>query len=242
MKLHSLTCSVFAVCLVSLFAGSATAQDVEYELKFEGRWNSSLPRPGGAHFTQIVGATHNSAGSLLAIGSEASLGVENVAETGSVGALVSEINAGIVAGTADSLILGTDSFISPEETNTFNFFANIDHSQLTFITMIAPTPDWFNGVHDLELRENGVWRQQIVLDLVSYDAGSENGSGFSLSNSPTNPRGVIANLDTAEPTGVLFGAGPLARLTLTRISAVPEPSSMLVLAGTMLAIASRRRR
>ena len=223
--------SVFVSAIVSIISfgsGSLCAQDAtadqsaEYEFRFQGRWAPPAPIPGNAHFTQIIGATHNSDGSIYAVGQRASPGVEDVAETGVIGSLVQEINAGIARGNIDTLIRGTDNFISRTEVNTFNFTANASHPRLTFLTMIAPSPDWFVGIDNLDLLdENGQWRDQIVLDLNSYDAGSENGTRFTLNNAPTLPRGFITDLDTAEPNGELFGVGSLARLTLTRV--VPDP-------------------
>ena len=212
---------------VSFGSGSAFAQELvvgesaEYEFEFEGRWVPPASVPGNAHFTQIVGATHNSAGSLYTVGQQASRGVERVAELGLIGNLVAEINAGIAEGNVDTTILGTDTFISPTEVDTFSFSVNASHSRLTFLTMLAPSPDWFVGVNDLDLLDaDGQWRDQIVVDLVSYDAGTETGTGFSLNNPATTPQGVITDLDTAEPNGALFGVGSLAKLTLTRVASL----------------------
>ena len=216
---------VFVAFFVSFGSGSAFAQDVvsgetaEYELKFEGRWVSPASLPGNAHFTQVIGATHNSAGSIFTVGQQASVGVERVAELGSTSSLISEINLGTAAGNIDTAIFSVDTFITPVEVDTFSFVANESHSLFSILTMIAPSSDWFVGVSDLDLLDaNGQWRDQIVLDLNSYDAGTENGTGFSLNNPATNPQGVITDLDTAEPNGVLFGVGSLARLTLTRVT------------------------
>jgi len=221
MKLKKL-CGALLAVLIPTIPVSVFAQDAIYELRFEGRWVAPAPIPGNAHFTRLVGATHNSAGTLFTVGQQASQGIEGVAETGSTGNLMSEINASIAAGDVDTEILGTDDFITPEEVNTFSFAANASHSRFSILTMIAPSPDWFVGVSDLDLLDaNGNWRDEIVLDLVSYDAGTEDGAGFSLNNSATTPQLNIANLDSAEPNGSLFGVGSLARLTLTRSVPVP---------------------
>jgi hypothetical protein len=227
--------------IVSLVPVSAFAQTAVYELTFEGQWVAPAAIPGNGHFTQLIGATHNTAGSLYGVGQQASQGIEDVAELGSTGSLLTEINAGIAAGNVDTAILGSDTFIDPTEVDTFSFTANASHSRFSILTMVAPSPDWFVGVNDLDLLDaNGNWRNQIVMDLVSYDAGTEDGTGFSLNNSATNPQGVITNLDVAEPTGALFGAGSIARLTLTR--AVPEPGSVAVLFVAGLLGFTRRRR
>ena len=106
-----------------LLAGAATGaahaqvETATYTVTFEGLWTAdditddSLP--GGAHFTQVIGATHNSSTTIWASGGTASAGVENVAELGSVGTLVSEIGANA---NADAVVRAGSSFISPTAT------------------------------------------------------------------------------------------------------------------------------
>ena len=224
---------------VVVLASPALAMQTQYEISFEARWTSDLPRPSSAHFTQLVGATHNSSASLFDVGASASPGVEQVAETGGTSIIRGEINSLIATGRADRLVLGTDGFISPLETNTFLIDVDRDFPLLSLLTMIAPSPDWFVGVHDLSLVDSeGRFIPRIELDLNSYDAGTENGSGLSLFNPPTVPRGNIAPLDTAVPNGALFGAGSIAHLTITQI---PAPGSAAMFAGAGLLLTRRRR-
>ncbi|MEL7474476.1 MAG: spondin domain-containing protein, partial [Planctomycetota bacterium] len=148
--------------------------------------------------------------------------VEQVAEVGGTAAMQAEVNSLITAGTANQVVLGTDGFISAEETNTFIIDVDSSYPLLSLLTMIAPSPDWFVGIHDVSLVDGeGDWIPQLVIDLNSYDAGTENGSGLSLNNAPTTPQGLIAALDAAVPNGALFGSGSIARLTITRI---PPPA------------------
>ena len=209
--LFLLTAIVF---VSSQFQVDCCGDDAEYRLTFVGEWNQQ-PLPNGAHFTPLIGATHGSPGAVFSVGSLASQGVENVAETGSTPELIGEINAGIAGGTIGSLISRPGN-IDNVQTITFDFTVSSDHSLLTILTMIAPSPDWFVGLRDFELRPNSVWIDEITLELNSYDAGTENGSTFSLSNPPTNPQGLILPLDSAEPDGPLFGVGSVASITLTR--------------------------
>ena len=236
-----MTYKTFLMFALVTLALPVSAMHTQYELSFEGRWTNALPRPGSAHFTTVVGATHNDSVALFEIGGSASPGVENVAEIGWTGTIQNEIVSLITSGSADQLVLGTDTFISPEETNTFLINVNSSHPLLSLLTMIAPSPDWFVGVHDLSLVDSGGnWIPEIVLDLNSYDAGTENGTGLSLNNPATSPRGVIMMLDTAEPNGALFGGGSLARLTLTRV--IPEPGSLALLVGAGLLLVGRRQK
>ena len=54
--------------------------------------------------------------------------------------------------------------------------------------MLAPSPDWFIGVDSLDLCDNGKWRESWdVTMLPPWDAGTEEGERFSLSNPASNP-------------------------------------------------------
>ena len=55
-----------------------------YKLQFQAEWSnsSSLPRPDGAHFSGLIGCSHNKCYRMWRPGSRASLGVKNVAEEG----------------------------------------------------------------------------------------------------------------------------------------------------------------
>ena len=61
-----------------------------------------------------------------------------------------------------------------------------------------------------------MWLDEVTLELNSYDAGTENGSTFSLSNPATVPQSFILPLDDVEPDGPLTGFGSVATVTLTR--------------------------
>ena len=90
---------------------------------------------------------------------------------------------------------------------------------LTLISMVAPSPDWFAGVSGLALRDGqGQWKQQIIVDLYPYDAGTEEGTGYSISNPETVPHQPIQSLTGVSP----FSAQPVARLTLIRRDIPPK--------------------
>ena len=98
---------------LALASGVTHAQDetATYTMNFEGLWTADditdAGMPGGAHFTEMIGATHNSGTTIWVSGGTASAGVENVAELGSVGALVSEIGGNA---NADVIVRAGSSF------------------------------------------------------------------------------------------------------------------------------------
>ena len=76
--------------------------------------------------------------------------------------------------------------------------------------MIGPSPDWFVGVSGLSLLDSeGQWMSRRQVALYPYDAGTEDGTEFSLSNPPTNPQGTIASI---RGTGK-FSDEPMAMLS-----------------------------
>jgi hypothetical protein len=82
-----------------------------------------------------------------------------------------------------------------------NIEVNSEYPLVSFITMIAPSPDWFLGVRDLNLCDTttGNWQDREVRDLFPYDAGTDSGLKFASSNKNTDPRENIHRItkDTA---------------------------------------------
>ena len=206
--------------LLALLLATAAAQAQEtatYTMTFEGLWTADditdANLPGSAHFTQVIGATHNSGTTIWVSGGTASRGVENVAEEGRVGTLVSEIGANA---NADIVVRAGTSFIGPTATVSGTFTANSSYPLVSVLSMIAPTPDWFVGVSNLSLYDNG-WQNRVV-DLYPYDAGTEDGSGWSLGNPNTSPQGTIRSIRNSGR----FRGNPIARLSFTTDQATDD--------------------
>ena len=166
-----------------------------YTVTFTGNWNtSSTPGGvvGGAHFTTLIGAVHDSDVTFWAPGGTATAGVEGVAELGSTGMFKSEINSA-TTGTVRSTV--QESGTGATGTRTFRVEFSRTHPLLTLLSMIGPSPDWFVGVSGLSMLDGSdAWRSSRTVDLFPYDAGTENGENFSLSNPATNPQGTITSL------------------------------------------------
>ena len=88
-----------------------------------------------------------------------------MAETGSKVPLSTEIEAAIGAGTAAALLSGGGINPSPAAVESA-FDITVKHSFVTLVSMIAPSPDWFVGVHVLVLLEQGVWVEEVVVQLL----------------------------------------------------------------------------
>ena len=100
------------------------------------------------------------------------------------------------AGTnALNVLTGDTDNIGPTTSKALAVTVTADHPRVTLLTMIAPSPDWFVGVSGLTLLDaQGDWVESLQVDLYPWDAGTEDGGEFSLSNSATSPQGVITNI------------------------------------------------
>ena len=189
-----------------------------YTVTFEGNWNTDST-PGGvvssAHFTTLIGAVHNSDVTFWAAGEMATAGVERVAELGVTDTFETEIS-NAEEGTVKSLV--KKSGISATGTRTFEVEFSRTHSLLTLLSMIGPSPDWFVGVSGLSLLDGSdAWLPSHTVDLFPYDAGTENGEEFSLSNPSTVPQGTITSLRGQGK----FSDARMARLSFTLNAVVP---------------------
>lgn len=220
MGLFLLTAILLGVQLAPARAQTDTAT---YTVTFTGNWNiQSTPDgvAGGAHFTTLIGAVHNSSVTFWTPGGTATAGVENVAEIGGTSTFKSEINA------AGANVRSTvqQSGTSATGSRTFTVEFSRTHPLLTLLSMIGPSPDWFVGVSSLSMLDgSNNWRSSHTRDLFAYDAGTEDGEEFSLSNPATSPQGTITSLRN---TGK-FSDTRMARLTFTlnQSNSAPEFSS-----------------
>lgn len=209
----------FILCYSLLFSAQAIAQSTAtYDINFTSTWNSSDhgTLPGSAHWSNLVGANHNSNITFLEMGGTATTGIENVAETGSNSVFNSEVQTAINAGDAEQWLDQSFSPFAAISSATLNdVVVSEDYPLLTLVSMIAPSPDWIIAVNSLNLWDTNTnqWKETFTVDLLPYDAGTENGFGYSIDNPATNPRGVIANI--AGATNYPFNSEKIGTLTVT---------------------------
>jgi hypothetical protein len=193
------------------------ADSAEYEIVFKSDWSPAThPQsfPLGAHWSPLIGGTHNTNVTFWQEGVVATQGIEDVAELGNIVALRREVNTAITNGTANALLTRPGS-ISPSSSAAITFTAQRDFPLVTLVTMIAPSPDWFTGVHGLSLIENGQWMDQKVVVLDLYDAGTDSGVTYSSLDANTQPREVIRKI-TGFPALVNGQLVPFGTFTFTR--------------------------
>ena len=156
---------------------------VTYRVDFKSTWSRDTHPtqfPGNPHFSDLVGAVHNNRGRIWHLGSFASLGMEQMAETGGKGLLLSEVSQHIRNGGFVFNSFSAPGLIASPGTTTFTLTVTPRYPQVTLVSMLAPSPDWFVGVSGLNLFESGTqdWVSRKVVDLRVYDAGTDGGGTF----------------------------------------------------------------
>ncbi|WP_339617837.1 spondin domain-containing protein [uncultured Gilvimarinus sp.] len=162
--------------LASLMILAATgANGAEYTVEIQNLTRSTF-------FTPLLVAAHPAENHLFAVGGEASLPLQTMAEGGNIEPLVGEIDglSGIaVANPAGGLLAAGAS-----ATAMFNNDDAPDNNHLSIVAMLLPTNDGFVGLDAMWLpTEPGTYQYM----LKGYDAGTEANDELRGSGMPGEP-------------------------------------------------------
>lgn len=217
--LSLISCLVVLGCSPKMTTEPEVVSSAQYKVTFTSAWSASThPNqfPPLPHFSSLIGATHNSSVSFWKAGQIASEGIRLMAELGSITPLDTEINQAIAASTAEFILSGGGIFPSPGSVE-LTFAISSEKPLVSLVSMIAPSPDWFVGVHDLNLFPGAQWQDTMVVDLYPYDAGTDDGPTYLSSDDVTTPSGSIARV-IGDPLLVSGTVPPLGTFTFVRIN------------------------
>jgi len=231
---------LFALALTAAPALAQNGQAV-YRFTFQSTWSQQthpIGFPFNPHYSPLVGCTHNSNLVLWEPGGIATNGIEVMAETGATSTLVGEVNQHIQSGVANQVLNygGAGALGTSPGSVSVTFVASPEFSQLSLVTMLAPSPDWFIGVHGLDLIENGDWIESMVLPATVYDSGTDAGVSYNSGNSNVNPHQPIAMVSTS--VGPFVGASTqvgtimIERLHSTLVYGCNNPAGSLSVSGS----------
>lgn len=213
------TTLIYMLVFSIFFSINSVAQSTAtYDITFQSTWNNSDhgTLPSNAHWSNLVGANHNSSVTFLVEGEPATAGIEDVAEIGVNSTFNSEVQAAINASNAEQW-LNTQfaPYAAISSATLSNITVSEDFPLLTLASMIAPSPDWMIAVNSLNLWDTSQnkWKETFSIDLFPYDAGTEDGLQYYGSNPATNPQGVITNI--AGAAGHPFNSQKIGILTIT---------------------------
>ena len=170
--------------------------EARYRVTFSDQWTAeNFPTrfPSSRHFSGLIGATHNEQVIFWESGQPATPGIREMAETGGKSTLQGEIEQSISEGVADAVLSGGGLGNSPDSVS-LEFTVNGQFPQITLVSMVAPSPDWFIGVHNLDLiGTDGRFVDNLTVSLIVYDAGTDSGTSFTSADAVSSGQ-VISRL------------------------------------------------
>lgn len=171
-----------------------------------------LEFPSNAHVSSLIGATHSTRYVVFADGRTASSGLELVAENGRTSILEAELAEAARRGRVDAVFMAKGLAQTPG-TRVVEFRADRDRSLLSFVAMLAPSPDWFTGLASVDLAPGGDWVERLEAPLWAWDAGTDGGARYAAPNLDTQPRESVRLLATAP----FLGADGLKRVGIATV-------------------------
>ena len=200
---------------------TSSSENARYRLTLNSTWSAEthpLNFPPDPHYSDLIGAVHNSQITFWELNAIASPGIQLMAERGRSKDLLKQINEGKKLGTVLSKIVGEGIALSPGSTST-EFEVSREFPEITVTTMIAPSPDWFVGIHNYPLLKNGEFISEATIELVLYDSGSDNGAQYLSRNDKADPLLPISRLSSApEDTPFVDGRPSVGVFVLERLS------------------------
>lgn len=106
----------------------------------------------------IPGRTHDASFKLFSIGKVASSGMKLFAETGQTNTLECEPSNGALDFTASAIFSGRGS-------TEASIFVDANHTLVSFVTKITPSPDWFIGIDSLKVT---IQRQSSIFQNLKF--------------------------------------------------------------------------
>lgn len=198
-RIHRSTLTLAGLSLLCLGATSAASASsatapVRYQVVFERTWSSQThPQdfPLLAHFSPVIGVTHDRRYELFQKGATATAGLERLCEEGKHQPLDAEIRSAVTSGAAGALIETGEPLRSVPQQATASFEIDAAHPMVSIAAMIAPSPDWCAVAADVKLFENGEWVARKTVALEAWDAGTDSASSYRALDADTQPRAPI---------------------------------------------------
>ena len=150
--------------------------------------------------TRLFGVTHARRYVLFRDGNTASSGVILMVENGRDTVLQAEWAEAARKDRVRALFEAADLAVLPGAVSV-KFEATAEQPHVSFVSMIAPSPDWFSGVSSVALQEGEVWRDSITVQLWGWDAGSDNGETHDSENAEVQPRQSVRLLTAPQFLG-----------------------------------------
>uniref|UniRef100_T1PNB9 Spondin-1 n=2 Tax=Musca domestica TaxID=7370 RepID=T1PNB9_MUSDO len=168
--------------------------EAKYSFVFEGIWsNETHPKDYPfavwlTHFSDIIGASHETNFSFWGENHIATDGFKSLAEFGSPSALEAELRS--KGPRLRTLIKAAGLWYPNVNANTSSTFrVDRKHNKVSMVSMFGPSPDWVVGISGVDLcTADCSWKESMDFDLYPWDAGTDSGITYMSPNLETQPR------------------------------------------------------
>ncbi len=188
----------------------------KYRATFMSDWGKdpAITAPENPHTGNMFYAVQNGELNLFQPGQLASKGISNTSMFGTIDDLQAQVRG-------DSNVLKTYSapvlMLRQRQQQSTMLDLTPSFNSISFVTMIAPSPDWFVSISNLSLMKNGQWINDMTVPLYVYDAGTDRGMDFSnMPDYPQTPPQSIKMI-TGKPFFVNGSPKPIAQMRLQRV-------------------------
>lgn len=224
---------IVIVCIIFLFCfhysyrhENMNNSDAEFIITFRTNWGKPgtgkilgypVPPEEAPHTGNMFLAIHNHSYYPFKLGENASTGVANSAMYGTNDDLINEIKSQ----KNDYYKYYIAPVLQTPGMYQFNnVTANADYPYMSFVTMVAPSPDWFTGISSINLLNI---QTSASIPIYAYDAGTDSGTKFiTLPKHPLNDASKpISYLASGEmfPKGIAVkDIPPFAFIDIMRLS------------------------
>ena len=159
-----------------------------------------------------MGWTHKKdAAAFMKSGVLANSGMKEMAETGGIDKLKQKISKEIANGNGIVTYTGkaTDAGVATMEVEVQ---VNGNFHYVSFVSMLAPSPDWYVGAIAVNLKDDkGNFVSSKEVKAPVYDSGTDSGDSFKSENEATDPPVKISRFTSPAATGADAGAREAAR-------------------------------
>ena len=166
------------------------AAPAEYRVIIKSTWTKTshpFEYPSGAHFSGMIGASHNAKYSIFGVGRRPTPGLERLSEEGKHSPLDTEIRTAIDQGNA-LMLFESGGLKNWKDSMVATVRVDPGHPLVSVVNMVAPSPDWFTGASDVNLAENGGWITRRTVTLYAYDSGGDDGTTYKAKDKDANPK------------------------------------------------------
>lgn len=148
-----------------------------------------------AQWSKVVGRSHDVSYVLWRLGQEASQGLKVFAETAKSELLDAQAQG--EGGIYDEF--SAPPIPSGAGKTEAEFFVDGNHSRVSLVSRIIPSPDWIIGIDSLDLCEKGKWVDSLTLEVSPVDVGTDNGFTFTAPNWASSPQEKIYRITSKFP-------------------------------------------